>query len=300
MRNLVVFECPSNLGLKRMSYAKEPGVKKFPVLLNQLGFYSAIGSTKTIHIKAPKHSMEIDPITNIRNARSIINYSLLQADVIGKQISEDTFLLILGGDCSILIGSAIAFKKKGRFGLFFLDGHTDYMIPECSHTHGAAGMDLAIVCGYGHDNLTNIDNLCPYFEAQNVFCVGNREYDEEYEKPIRGSEIHYFPLNELRKIGIRNVINQFFAILSKNQLDGFFIHLDVDVLDDTIMPAVDSRQSGGLSYPELKEILTLLFNHDKISGMEITIFDPDLDPDKEYINAFMMNMIPIINKIKTT
>ena len=242
--------------------------------------------------------MEIDPITNIRNARSIINYSLLQADVIGKQISKDTFLLILGGDCSILIGSAIAFKKKGRFGLFFLDGHTDYMIPECSHTHGAAGMDLAIVCGYGHDNLTNIDNLCPYFEAQNVFCVGNREYDEEYEKPIRGSEIHYFPLNELRKIGIQNVINQFFAILSKNQLDGFFIHFDVDVLDDTIMPAVDSRQSGGLSYPELKEILTLLFNHDKISGMEITIFDPDLDPDKEYINAFMMNMIPIINKIK--
>ena len=65
------------------------------------------------------------------------------------------------------------------------------------------------------------------------------------------------------------------------------------------MPAVDSRQCDGLSYAELKEILTLLFNHDKISGMEITIFDPDLDPDKEYINAFMMNMIPIINKIKT-
>ena len=65
------------------------------------------------------------------------------------------------------------------------------------------------------------------------------------------------------------------------------------------MPAVDSRQSGGLSYPELKEILTPLFNHDKISGMEITILDPDLDPDKKYINAFMMNMIPIINKLKT-
>ncbi len=298
MRNLIVLECPSNLGLKRMSIDNEPGVKKFPALLNKLRFHASIGSTKTIHIKAPKHSMEIDPITNIRNARSIINYSLLQADVIGKQISEDTFLLILGGDCSILIGSAIAFKKKGRFGLFFLDGHTDYMIPECSHTHGAAGMDLAIVCGYGHDNLTNIDNLCPYFEAQNVFCVGNREYDEEYEKPIRGSGIHYFPLNVLRKIGIQNVINQFFAILSENQLDGFFIHFDVDVLDDTLMPAVDSRQCGGLSYAELKEILTLLFNHDKISGMEITIFDPDLDPDKEYINAFMMNMIPIINKIK--
>ena len=119
MRNLIVFECPSNLGLKKMLYANEPGVKKFTVVLNQLGFYTAIGSTKTIHIKAPKHSMEIDPITNVRNAHNIINYSLLQADVIEKEINKDNFLLILGGDCSILIGSSIAFLMKGRFGLFF-------------------------------------------------------------------------------------------------------------------------------------------------------------------------------------
>src|SRR5690606_36674892 len=142
MRKLIVLECPSNLGLKRISIDNEPGVKKFPALLNKLRFHASIGSTKTMHIKAHKHAMEIDPITNIRNARSIINYSLDQADVIGKQISEGTFLLIFGGHCSILIGSALALKKKGRFRIVFLDCHTHYMSPECSHTHCAAGMDL--------------------------------------------------------------------------------------------------------------------------------------------------------------
>ena len=72
--------------------------------------------------------------------------------------------------------------------MFFLDGHTDFILPEISQTGGAAGMDLAIVTGHGHDKLTNIFNLKPYLPERNVFCVGNREYSPEYIQPILGSE----------------------------------------------------------------------------------------------------------------
>ena len=37
--------------------------------------------------------------------------------------------------------------------------------------------------------------------------------------------------------------------------DGFWIHLDADVLDDVIMPAVDYRLPGGLSWAELASVL---------------------------------------------
>jgi len=39
-------------------------------------------------------------------------------------------------------------------------------------------------------------------------------------------------------------------MVSENNLDGFWLHLDVDVLNDDIMPAVDSREKGGLFYDE--------------------------------------------------
>jgi hypothetical protein len=39
--------------------------------------------------------------------------------------------------------------------------------------------------------------------------------------------------------------------VTREGLDGFFIHLDADCLDDEIMPAVDYRIPGGLSWDEL-------------------------------------------------
>jgi len=95
-------------------------------------------------------------------------------------VDQNKIPLVIGGNCSVLIGAGLALKQKGSFGLFHLDGHTDYMWPEFSQTGGAAGMGLALVAGIGHQKLTNIGNLRPYFIEENIFCAGNREYDDEY------------------------------------------------------------------------------------------------------------------------
>jgi arginase len=61
--------------------------------------------------------------------------------------------------------------------------------------------------------------------------------------------------------------------------DGFWIHLDADVLDDAIMPAVDYRLPGGLSGVELVSVLRIAMNSGRAVGIEITIYNPKLDPD---------------------
>jgi arginase len=115
------------------------------------------------------------------------------------------------------------------------------MWPELSGTKGAAGMDLAIVTGNGHPKLANISGLGPYFKEEHVWCAGNREFDELYVKTITDSNIHYYDLLHLRETEIKNCCHGFLNMINKNRLDGFWIHLDVDVLDDELMPAVDSR-----------------------------------------------------------
>jgi arginase len=45
------------------------------------------------------------------------------------------------------------------------------------------------------------------------------------------------------------------------------------------MPAVDSPQADGLRYDELTALLKAIIASGLVSGMEVTIFDPDLDPD---------------------
>jgi arginase len=285
--SVVILEFPSNLGLKEPSPGHEPGVKKLPDWLRRFGFHERINPIKVLKLEPPAYSMDLDEISGVRNADNIIVYAKQQAALLQKIIEGGSFPLVLGGDCSILIGNAIALKRMGNYGLFFLDGHHDFMWPSLSQTGGAAGMDTAIVTGHGHKKLTDIEGLQPYFREQQVWNVGNREYDEEYVGAIKSSSIHYVSLDELRRQGIRNCVNDFLKMVDAAELDGFWIHLDVDVLDDAIMPAVDSRAEDGLSYDELEQVLRPLLSSTKATGLEITILDPELDEEGIYTRQFV-------------
>jgi len=289
-----IFEFPSNLGLKKTEFEIEPGVKLLPAWLRKYQFHDRIMPEHVFTLQPPHYSMGLDNESGVRNTEKIISYAIQQAGLLSEQLKQDTFQIIIGGDCSILIGNALALRQKGEYALFFLDGHTDYVLPELSVSKQAAAMELAIVTGYGHEKLTNILSLKPYFKESNVWCVGNREYASHIVKPILDSDINYFDLNTLRKIGIENCTLQFLKMVEKNELDGFFIHLDVDVLNDDIMPAVDSREKDGLNYPEFITILGMLLTSEKAIGMEITILDPNLDKEGKYTKEFVSNLVKVI------
>ena len=89
-----------------------------------------------------------DPKTQIMNADAIKAFSLQLADVVSVEISR-SFPIILGGDCSIVIGALLGLRRVGRYGLFFIDGHSDFYQPQASTTGEVADMDLAIVTGRG-------------------------------------------------------------------------------------------------------------------------------------------------------
>lgn len=292
MKAVAILEFPSDLGLKPLYADTTAGVKRLPAWLKEHGFHQRIAPAIVRRLPAPQPISITDAETRVRNSDQLIAYAIEQQACLTELLREDYFSIILGGDCSIVIGSMLALKSMGSFGLFYLDGHTDFIGTDISQTAGAAGMCLAIAAGKGHDKLINIFNLKPYVEEKHIWCVGNREYDAAYVQPILDSCITYFDLKELRRVGLTQCVDSFLEMIRKEALDGFFIHLDVDVLDDEIMPAVDSRSPDGLQYAELKEILTPLVQH--AVGIEITILDPDLDPDGKYTNEFVNTFTDII------
>jgi arginase len=69
------------------------------------------------------------------------------------------------------------------------------------------------------------------------------------------------------------------ALLSKSHLSGFWLHLDADVLDDSVMPAVDYRQPGGVTPEELIILLRTARTSRRLAGLSVAIYNPALDPD---------------------
>lgn len=298
MKEICIVEFPSNLGLKEPQPGKEPGVKKLPDWLWKHNLHKFIPHKDIVRIDPPKYSNVKDNETQILNANSLVEYAREQAYLINNLLTQNKFPFVLGGDCSILLGTAIALKQKGNYGLFYLDGHTDFMNVSLSQTGGVGGMAASVVTGNGHEKLTNILNLRPYIKEENLWCVGNREYDDEYENEIRNSLATYLSLDMLRKQGIENCVHSFLSEIAAKNLDGFWLHIDVDVLSDSVMPCVDSRTPDGLTYTEFNELTSCLFQSEKLSGLEITILDPDLDTTGEYTKDFVANISATFNHSK--
>jgi arginase len=67
---------------------------------------------------------------------------------------------------------------------------------------------------------------------------------------------------------------------SSEEPRGFWIHVDADVMNPTVMAAVDSPELGGPTCKELADLLSPLVSHPRALGLELTIYDPGLDPDR--------------------
>ena len=161
--------------------------------------------------------------------------------------------LVLGGDCSILLGAMLALRRRGRYGLAFVDGHLDFRVEDVD---AVAGEDLAVVTGRAQDALADIDGLRPYVRDEDVVALGERAGD------TIPSSIRVITLDALRA--------------GEWAVPGlpYWVHLDADVLR---LDAVDSPQPDGLSFDELADLLRRLLPG--AVGMHVTIFDPDKDPD---------------------
>lgn len=274
-------------------------MRYLPEHLQQFSFASRAGATQHLYLEPPAYHGDLDPETRMRNADAIRGYSIVLAQHVQDTVRAGRQAIVLGGDCSILLGCMLGLRSLGNYGLFFLDGHTDYMRPEHSTTGGVAGMDLALVTGNGHEKLTDIHHCRPYVPEQQVFCCGNRELDESYVQLIRQSQISYYDLEALRQFGLAATAVQFLQMVETRGLDGFWVHLDVDVLHQNIMPCVDSPQPGGLSYKELRSVLLPLLSAPGCKGIDITILDPSLDPHARYAAAFVDHLTGILQDAAT-
>lgn len=286
---IVIIEAPSNLGLKPPSPGKVPGVFRMPSALNSAGIVERLSAFPGERVVPPPYSPERGPYADIRNAEAIRDYSLKLAKAVRTTLDYGAFPLVLGGDCSILLGSALALREMGHYGLFFIDGHRDFLTPETSQTGGAAGMDVALVTGRGPNLLTDINNLKPYFQDADVVIFGYRDVEDPTTDPshaIFETAITLFDLDHARHIGIRQTASEGLAVLEAHGVEGIWIHLDADILDSEVMPAVDSPQPGGMSYAELGELLCFLIASPLVIGLQATIYDPDRDPDSSIGRKF--------------
>ena len=279
---VVVLDAPSVLGLRPPAPGRVPGARRLPEALRGNRLVERLQASDAGRVDPPPYSPEVDPATGVRNGATIPGYSIALADRVVELLQAGSFPLVLGGDCSILLGSMLALRRLGRHGLVSVDGGLDFRHPGNAHLVGpvgsVAGEDLAMVTGRGAPQLTDLEGRRPLVAEADVVAMGHRSL-EAVAAEVLATPMTLFDVAELRRLGPAEAAGRAVATLAARGVEGFWVHVDTDVLDPELMPAVDSPEPGGLTHQELVALLRVLTASELAKGMQLTIFDPDLDPD---------------------
>jgi len=279
---IAVLDAPSVLGLRPPAPGRVPGARRLPEALRGNRLVERLRAVDAGRVDPPPYSPELDPVTGVRNGATIPGYSVALADRLVELVRVGEFPLVLGGDCSILLGAMLALRRLGHYGLVSIDGGLDFRHPGNVHLVGpvgsVAGEDLAVVTGRGAPQLTDLEGRRPLVAEADVVAMGHRGLDG-LDDEVLATPMTLFDVAELRRLGPAEAAGRAVATLAGRGVEGFWVHLDTDVLDPELMPAVDSPEPGGLTHQELAALLQTLAGSELATGMQLTIFDPDLDPD---------------------
>ncbi|MET7847024.1 arginase family protein [Streptomyces avermitilis] len=280
MRSIVVLDAPSNLGLRPPAPGTVPGCYKLAGALREQRIVQRLGALEGGVVVPPRYDRgEWQEGDGVFNAAALASYTRKLADRIEHHVRAGDLPVVLGGDCSIQLGASLALRRIGRYGLAAVDASADFRHPGNSDRVGAAGgEELALATGRGQEDLTDLEGLRPYLRDEDVRLFGIRDDDPERTE-LGALKIATVTVGDLRAWGADAVARDTVEAFGIPQLQGFWVHLDADVLDPSVMPAVDSPDPDGLLPDEVVALLRPLLRSPHCAGLNVTIYDPDLDPE---------------------
>jgi arginase len=252
------------------------GEERAPAALRAAGLVERLRARDAGEVDARIRDTRRDPDTGVVGAVEVRRASMAISSRVVEVLEARERPLVLGGDCTLLLGVFQALPRGS--GLWFVDGHADFLDGESSPTGEAADMDLAILTGRGPAGL--LEGGGPLLEPAAVVLLGHRPADLHPDVARENARldpaIHALTAPEVRERGAARVGNDAAARLAERPA---WLHLDLDVLDEGALPAVSYPQSLGLDWDELVALLRPLVAAPNLLGVSVADFNPDRDPD---------------------
>jgi len=284
-RPIAIVGAPSSIGIRPYDDGSARRLDLAPRALREQGLAARLHARDAGDVTPPQYRDFAKPAGRPRNEAEVATYSASLAQTVAAAVEAGNFLVVLGGDCSIVLGCLLGIRRSAgaRVGLAYVDAHSDFATPETSRTGSVASMCLALAVGRGNTPLARLGGEDALVRAEDVVVIGRRDdADEPWygQDALRHSPSLDIPHESVRELGSAGAARMALQRLTRAGMNGYWIHVDADVLDPAVLPAVDSPEPDGLGLDELAALLTPLVRHPAALGLELTIYDPALDPDR--------------------
>jgi arginase len=274
---IVLLGAPSNIGIRPYDDGRLRGLDRAPAALRAHGVAGRLDADDVGDVVPPEYVDFTRPLGGVRNEAGLVSYSRNIGARVANAVSDRRFVLLLGGDCSIVLGGLLGARmgSNSSLGLIYVDGHADFATPEESVTGSAASMCAAFAIGRGDSALAQLADV-PLVKGSDLAILGRRDDSYNYgQAALHAAGALDIPAVDVRSRGVAAAAAATLERLS--DVSGLWIHVDADVLDPSVMPAVDSPEPSGFSVDELVSLLSPFVRDPRAAGLQLTIYDPNLD-----------------------
>lgn len=193
------------------------------------------------------------------------------ADLVARSRNQGTGVLVLSGDDTAMVGVVSGLQQAhgadARIGLVWLDAHGDFNTPETSYSGILAGMPVAILAGLAGPLWRGAAGLAAPIATDRIVVTGVRELDEREETLLNSTDVSVVRGHDLESHGraIRRL---------DKEVDLVCLHIDLDVLDPSLVPSSATPESGGLSIAEAARFVKLVTGTGKVAVISIAGLNP--------------------------
>ena len=215
------------------------GSDKGPLALNK--FENLVD--KVITIKKDNVKKELEEGNKKRNIKYVNKFN---EELYKNIVNENNFVITVGGDHSIAIGSDLASKKKhDNIGLIWIDAHSDFHNMDSTISGNIHGMPFATIAGQNGDELSFFFDG-EYYKPENVVLVGGRDIEDPEYINLNNAGVKIFTTDDIKSLGVKQVMDEAFLIAC-DETDGLHISYDLDVIDPTVAPGVSVKAPNGIN-----------------------------------------------------
>jgi len=264
------------IGVPIDSVGRAGGTELAPAALRQRGLVARLGARDGGDLDVTIRGDERDTESGVIGIDDVVATTVAVRNAVRDAVAAGDRPLVLGGCCTLVPGALAGLRDAvGAHGVAYVDGHVDVYDGQTSPTGEAADMPMGVAFGLGPDRWIAAAGGATTAPADTI-VLGARD-------PEEADDIADLLADRLAAV----------TVLGPDELDDFaperlagrpfWVHLDVDVLDEREMPATDYLMPGGLTWEALTALLAPLCAVPSLAGLSLGCVNPEKDPDGRYV-----------------
>jgi arginase len=198
---------------------------------------------------------------------------------VGEAILAREVSLVLGGDCTVGIGTVAGHvAASDRVGLIYFDLHADLNIPTSAPPGALDWMGMAHMLGDegAERDLVEVGSRAPLVGPEQVVLLawGPEQARPHERETIERLGLATVPVDEVRADPSGAARRALESLSSR--VDRVLVHFDVDVVDFTDTPLSENPgRNEGIAYAQASAALAVLLASPALAGVTVTELNPD-------------------------